>query len=69
MYFFGVFGKSIQRSQCSRSVLIESVVCVTGFSASSLQTSTHSMQPLQVYGSIVIDSRPPSPAFFFSGSV
>ena len=38
----------------------------TGRRASSLQTFTHSMQPLQVYGFTVMESRPPLLFCFFS---
>ena len=59
----------LEARESLRSRLIESAVCSTGRSASSSQTATHSMQPLQVCGLTVMDSSPPSPAQSFSGSV
>ena len=57
------------KSHCSRRLFTEASVCVTLRSASSSQTSTHSMQPLQAHGFTVIERRPPEPASCFSGSV
>jgi hypothetical protein len=69
MYFRGVVGRSSQKSHCSRRLFTDSSVWVTERRASSSQTATHSMQPLQDEGFTVIESRPPLPGSCFSGRV